>query len=65
VTSPAPQSDRQASSPAAGCSHAPHRTRDDRTLLLRRAGAGAIALVLVIAIVLIVRAILNHQALAG
>ena len=38
---------------------------DDRTLLLRRAGAGAIALVLVIAIVLIVRAILNHQALAG
>ena len=67
MTSPAPRSDRPSLLPggrrlarAGGGGPA-----DDRTLLLRRAGAGAIALVLVIAIVLIVRAILNHQALAG
>ncbi|MGA3361820.1 MAG: hypothetical protein ABSD82_07300 [Solirubrobacteraceae bacterium] len=38
---------------------------DDRTLLIRRAGAAAIVIVVLIIIVLAVRAILNHQAIAG
>ncbi|HEY7966137.1 MAG TPA: hypothetical protein VID68_03855 [Solirubrobacteraceae bacterium] len=38
---------------------------DDRTLLVRRGAAAAIILVLVIAAVLIVKTILDHQAVAG
>jgi hypothetical protein len=40
-------------------------TPDDRTLLFRRAGAAALVLVVLIALVLIVKTILNHQAIDG
>jgi hypothetical protein len=38
---------------------------DDRTLLVRRGAAAAIILIVLIGIVLAVRAVLNHQAIAG
>ena len=58
VRSPRPQPRRSAART--------HRTRaDDRTLLLRRGAAAVIILLVLIGIVLGVKAILDHQALAG